>query len=82
MIDITRVNISEDEIVEFDKELLDILLYDRTTNHNIIWATDDYQEKGEGFTRTDHITAATITGKIYIIGKTKCTKNQNEKYIF
>lgn len=65
MIDITRVNISEDEIVEFDKELLDILLYDRTTNHNIIWATDDYQEKGEGFTRTDHITAATITGKIY-----------------
>lgn len=65
MLDIAKVDISEDEILEFDKELLDILLYDRTTNHNIIWATDDYQEKGEGFAATDNIIISNITGKMF-----------------
>ena len=65
MLDIAKVDISEDEILEFDKELLDILLYDRTTNNNIIWATDDYQEKGEGFAATDNIIISNITGKMF-----------------
>ena len=32
-----------------DASVLDILLKDRTTNRNIIWATDDYSEFGESF---------------------------------
>lgn len=34
---------------------LDILLQDKTTKKNIIWATDSYQEFGEGFADTDQI---------------------------
>lgn len=34
---------------------LDILLQDKTTKKNIIWATDSYQEFGEGFRDTDQI---------------------------
>lgn len=34
---------------------LDILLQDKTTKKNIIWATDSYQEFGEGFGDTDQI---------------------------
>ena len=65
MLDITKVNISEDEILEFDKVLLDLLLYDRTSNRNILWATDDYQERGKGFSKTDNILASNITGKMF-----------------
>ena len=65
MIDITKVDISEDEIKEFSQELLEILLIDRTTNQNIIWATDDYQYNGEGFDKTDNIEIDKITGELY-----------------
>lgn len=34
---------------------LDLLLADKSTKRNIIWATDTYQELGEGFTDKDQI---------------------------
>ncbi len=37
------------------KEILEILLKDRTTNRNIIWATDDYCDKGEFYSKTAQI---------------------------
>ena len=40
------LNICEDVIMDYDPKLLDILLFDRTTRRNIIWATDDYAERG------------------------------------
>ena len=39
------------------KEILSLLLYDQTTNKNIIWATDDYAHLGDGFTFHDTIDA-------------------------
>lgn len=35
--------------------LIDLLLKDKTTKHNIIWATDTYAEYGEGFTDKEEI---------------------------
>lgn len=35
--------------------LLDLLLKDKTTKHNIIWATDTYAEYGEGFSDKEEI---------------------------
>ena len=47
-------DIRENEIVRFDEELMPILLMDRTRSnedgvHNIIWATDNYVQRGEGY---------------------------------
>lgn len=41
---------------------LPILLQDKTTKKNIIWATDVYSEKGIGFQDTDHIDRMAIRG--------------------
>lgn len=43
------IDILEEDIIRIDVNLLKILLKDRTTNKNIIWATDDYIELGNGF---------------------------------
>ena len=40
-------DILEDNIVKYGRSLLDILLQDKTTKKNIIWATDDYEKYGD-----------------------------------
>lgn len=42
-----NIDISEDAILKLSREVLIYLLADKTTKHNIIWATRDYQELGE-----------------------------------
>ena len=44
----------ERDILEWDipEEVLAVLLKDRTTGRNLIWATDDYAERGGGFAAT------------------------------
>lgn len=56
------IDILEDEIKSWGHEILEILLLDHTTGKNIIWATDDYQIRGEGYGFHDHITIEKITG--------------------
>ena len=34
---------------KWSKEVLEILLIDRTTNRNIIWGTDDYENLGKEY---------------------------------
>ncbi len=48
------------------KELLPILLMDKTTGKNIIWATDAYEELGPGFDDKNIITAEAITGEFVL----------------
>lgn len=43
--------------------ILDTLLIDRTTGENIIWATDDYAERGDGYDFHDQITVEKVTGE-------------------
>lgn len=38
------------EIYRLDSRLLEVLLLDRTTNKNLIWATDNYALRGLGYT--------------------------------
>ena len=47
----------ERDILEWDipEEVLAVLLKDRTTGHNLIWATDDYTERGDGFAAKDEM---------------------------
>ena len=47
----------ERDILEWNipEEVLAVLLKDRTTGHNLIWATDDYAERGDGFAANDEM---------------------------
>jgi len=54
------VDILEKDILP---EVLALLLRDRTTGHNIVWATHDYETLGEGYGYNDEITLELITGK-------------------
>ena len=57
-----RLDVIEEDIAQYSRELLDILLKDRTTNKNIIWATSDYTSHGENYAATEQIYASLITG--------------------
>mgnify|MGYP000880478940 CR=1 FL=1 len=56
------VDVQENEIITLNPLLLDELLKDRTTGKNIIWATDDYKNYGEGYGFFDEIRSELITG--------------------
>lgn len=56
------LDVCEDAIMNFDPKLLDILLFDRTTRRNIIWATDDYAERGIEYSASSEIRPELITG--------------------
>lgn len=57
-----NADILEDNILALNGDILQILLTDRTTGRNIIWATDDYADRGEGYQFNDEITVERITG--------------------
>lgn len=48
---------------KWSKEVLQILLVDRTTNRNIIWGTDDYKNLGNEYNSHYPILVELITGK-------------------
>ena len=73
------IDILEEDIICIDVNLLKILLKDRTTNKNIIWATDDYIELGNGFLSSEQITIEEITGIYGTVIQPRITKEKNEQ---
>ncbi len=57
------IDILENDILEKYPKVLDILLRDHTTQQNIFWATDNYQELGNEYQFHSHIKTASITGE-------------------
>lgn len=57
-----RVDVKENMILEMDVSLLSILLKDNSSGKNLIWATDNYAQKGFGYGKNDHIDVYAITG--------------------
>lgn len=55
MIKLTRLNRIKSYPIRENGDILKILLKDQTTKENIIWATDSYQDMGEGYQAKDHI---------------------------
>lgn len=76
-----KVDIKEDILFDLDKELLDILLKDRTSDKNIIWAIDDYKVYGNNFSATDYITIESITGKNGNVIKPRIEKSKEEQIV-
>lgn len=61
------------------QKTLKILLQDKTTKKNIIWATDAYSEKGTGFQDTDHIDRMAIRGMDAINLQSRTEKAMEEQ---
>ncbi|MGT2827201.1 Eco57I restriction-modification methylase domain-containing protein [Streptococcus himalayensis] len=57
-----QIDISEEGLAKESKELLSVLLKDRTTNKSIVWATHSYEFLGRGFGVADSMTPKRITG--------------------
>lgn len=83
-------DILEDSILHISDRLLAWLLRDNTTTpedvgddfskwKNIIWATDDYASKGEGFCFKDQITKDKITGKNGLVIRPRALKSKTEQ---
>lgn len=60
-------------------DLLDILLIDRTTKKNIIWATDSYKERGEEYLPKKYVTPALVTGKNGMLIQPRAAKSLIEQ---
>jgi hypothetical protein len=59
--------------------LLDILLVDRTTKKNIIWATDSYGKLGKEFSAEKHISPRLVTGKYGMLIQPRASKSLDEQ---
>jgi hypothetical protein len=61
MVPLAEIDISENKLRNKGK-LLDTLLLDRTTNQNIIWATDSYVTRGKEFASKKKVVPELVTG--------------------
>lgn len=59
--------------------LLDVLLLDRTTKKNIIWATDSYEELGKEFSSSKRIKPELVTGKYGLLIQPRAAKSLSEQ---
>lgn len=73
------IDIKENYIYKLDYELLTILLKDRSSKKNIIWATDIYANKGLGYQCSDEISIMTITGHKGGVIKPRTEKSKKEQ---
>ena len=77
--DLYGIDIKENYIKQLDAALLSILLKDKSSGENLIWATDTYAWRGTGFACYDYITVAAITGKRGNVIKPRTEKSKKEQ---
>lgn len=75
----TNIDIKENNLYRLDSRLLEILLIDRTTKKNLIWATDNYASRGFGFQSFDHITVSAIIRRNGSVIKPRVEKSKKEQ---
>ena len=72
-------DLQKTEIYRFDGKLLDILLLDRSSKKNLIWATDHYASRGRGYQASDNITRRAIFGRSGSIIKPRVEKSPKDQ---
>ena len=73
------VDVDENTLFRKSRELLKILLTDRTINRNIIWATNTYENMGNGFSAKDTITIKHVTGELNKLIRPRIEKMKYEQ---
>jgi hypothetical protein len=79
-IDAPTIDIHEDYLLKKDN-LLEILLQDKTTGKNIIWATDSYEQKGINFEPNAPVTTDLVTGKNGNLIQPRAVKSKEEQLL-
>ena len=74
-----KLDIIGENLAQYSWKMLDILLKDRTTNKNIIWATSGYISHGELYTETEQIFVGLITGANSGLIKPRVAKAHEQK---
>lgn len=75
-----NIDIHEDYLLQKDN-LLGILLQDKTTSKNILWATDSYERNGKSFAPKAPITANLVTGAYGQLIQPRAMKSKEEQLI-
>lgn len=73
------IDISEDKLIKRSADLLKILLKDRTTKKNIVWATHSYELLGNEFSSREQITLSKLTGKYVKLIQPRAEKSDTEQ---
>ena len=80
-IDTATIDIREDYLLKKD-DLLELLLQDKTTGNNILWATDSYeQKKGRKYAPLAQITSDLVTGKNRKLIQPRAVKSKEEQLL-
>lgn len=74
-----EIDVKENAIKDLDLKILTILLRDKTTRKNIVWATEDYVSLGDGYALYDEITIKAITGKNGNVIRPRTEKTKEEQ---
>ena len=72
-------DVIENDLYDIEPQILKILLKDKTTGRNIIWATDAYAAYGVGYAFEDEIHPGCITGFFEGIIKPRVEKTKSEQ---
>ena len=73
------IDIKENDLLKIDPELLEILLKDKTTGNNIIWATDNYAKYGFSYSAEKEIKIELITSRHGGIIRPRIEKSKTEQ---
>ena len=74
-----NADVLEDSLMELNQKLLSILLFDRTSKRNIIWATEDYADLGSEYTAESEILPELITGEHTTLIQPRISKSKEEQ---
>jgi hypothetical protein len=77
-IDTPAIDIREDYLLKKD-DLLNILLQDKTTGNNILWASDSYATRGEMFAPQEEIKTELVTGDYGTLIQPRAVKSKEEQ---
>ena len=69
----------QDEINKLNPKILEVLLFDRTSRKNIIWATDDYKHMGNDYSAEKQIFIRLISGQNAHTIRPRLYKAQEQK---
>jgi len=75
-----HIDIREDYLLKKDS-LLDILLQDKTTGNNILWATDSYEQNGKKYAPLASITSDLVTGKNSKLIQPRAVKSKEDQLL-
>lgn len=78
IVDFNKIDINEKYLYAIPMDILKVLLKDKTTKKNILWATDQYSSLGTGYFANEQIFPVDIEGMPSII-KPRVVKTKEER---